>query len=150
MSECYTRALVSEWGYATFQRGRVLCMRLDPEKVMLIEPEGGYMYLVSKEIEAVPMPDTQSIACALTGLKAGDLDAVSKFCCVARTMKEVEDEFPSVQAWRLRRLGLLRDIGKKSRRIVSVWAGYDLEHLLRVVYEMALQGTRKINNPIGF
>ncbi|MGD0885228.1 MAG: hypothetical protein ABSA46_10235 [Thermodesulfovibrionales bacterium] len=45
MSEYYSKALVSQWGYATFQRGRVLCMRLDPDKVVLIEPEGGYMYL---------------------------------------------------------------------------------------------------------
>lgn len=147
MTDFTTKARAAEWGHVHLARGKVLCMRLDTEKVVLVEPEGGYMYLSSFEVDPTPMPEVKELACALTDLSADELSAVSEFCSQPKTMQEIEDAFPDIEAWRLRRLGLLRDVGKKGRRIISQWAGYDLDHLVRSVYDMAERGTRNINNP---
>ena len=52
-------------------------------------------------------------------------------------MDEIEEAFPEGEpAWSLRKLGILRDTGRKGRKIACVWSGYDIDVLLKLVAAM--------------
>lgn len=146
MDEAVARAKSAVWGYALLRRGKVLCMRFDPERVVLVEPDGGYLYIPHSEVERCEMPQEMVLASAITGTNPGLLAEISEFCAEPRTMEEVEDQFPNVEAWRLRKCSLLKDAGRRNRRIVSVWNGADLPRLVATVYEMSRVGSRNDNS----
>jgi len=142
------KARQARWGYLDLQRGRVLCVHVGDEKVVLVEPDGGYYYPMPGEVEPTGMPDERILVSALTGLTFEDLQAISNFCSEPRTMQEIEDEFPDVEAWRLRRMGILKDAGRRNRRIVSEWAGWHIVALLDHIFSLKNVPSRKDNNPM--
>lgn len=140
------KAKASSWGYIRFPRGTVLFMRLNSEQVVLVEPDGGYFYPFRERINLIEVPNQKVLASALTGLSPRVLDSIAKFTSQPRTIREIEERFSDVQAWRLRRLGFLADAGRRERRIVSQWVGYDLSKLLHLVFDLAKVGSRQINS----
>lgn len=146
-NDIVAKARSSEWGFIDFSRGRVLFMRLNSEQVVLIEPSGGYYFPFHERTRCVPMPDAKTLASALAGAPPEHLDAIAAFTCEPRTMREIEAQFVGVEAWRLRQLGLLTDVGRKQRRIISQWAGYDLHRLVDHIFRLAASGTRNNNSP---
>jgi hypothetical protein len=138
LEELASWAQSTDWGFIDFPRGRVLFMRLNLEQVVLVEPDGGYFYPSDEPIHLIQMPDAKILASALSG--------VSAFTSQPRTMSEIEAQFQGVEAWRLRRLGFLSDVGRKQRRIVSRWVGYDLSQMVHYIFESSKTGTRKINS----
>ena len=141
------KARSSRWGYLNLERGRVLCVHVSRDKVVLVEPDGGYFFPMPGEVKYIPMPDERTLVSAITGVKFEDLESLSTFCSEPRTMQEIEGQFPGVRAWRLRKLGLLRDTGRRDRRIVSTWAGCDLIELLDFIFGLVDVPTRNNNNP---
>ena len=141
------RARQSCWGYMNIRRGRILCIYVDDEKVVLVEPDGGYFFPMPAEVEPTEMPDERTLVSALTGLSFEVFQAISNFCSAPRTMQEIEDEFPGVEAWRLRRMGILKDVGRRKRRIVSKWAGWHLKTLLDHIFSLQNVPSQKENSP---
>ena len=141
------RARAAKWGYAKLARGRVLCVWVAKDKVVLAEPDGGYFYPMPGEVDSTETPDDQMLAAALTGLAADELEAIRNFCAQPRSMDEIEEEFPDAEAWRLRKLGILKDVGRRKRKIESVWAGWELRTLLDHVFQLQNTGSRNMNNP---
>lgn len=140
------RAPQVQWGYLNFQRGRILCAQVEDEKVVLVEADGGYFYPRPGEVEPTERPDERTLVSAVTGATYEDLEALSNFCAVPRTMQEIECEFPAVAAWRLRKLGILKDVGRRNRRIVSEWAGWSLAALLDHIFGLGSVPTRNDNS----
>lgn len=140
------KALASEWGFLEFPRGKVLFMRLNREQVVLIEPGGGYFYPYQEATQLVEMPDPETLASALSGVTAERLDAIAVYTTEPRTTIEIETQFPGVEAWRLRRLGFLTDVGRRQRQIISRWVGYDLARMVSYIFATAGAGTRNINS----
>jgi len=64
-------------------------------------------------------------------------------------MQEIEVEFPNAEAWRLRKLGILKDVGRRNRRIVSDWAGWHLAAILDYIFDFENVPTRNDNTPAG-
>ncbi len=127
------------WGYVRFNGERLFCLRVDSalgEKLVLIP--GGPVFLDAK-VTPAPAPDAKGLALALTELSEAKLQAISRFCAEPRTMEEINAELSdsNCPAWYLRRLGILRDAGRRGRRIVSVWSGYDYDRLLTEVRQMS-------------
>lgn len=142
------KALQCQWGHLNFERGRVLCVQVEDDMVVLVEPDGGYFYPMPGEVEPTEMPDEQTLVSTVTGLTYEDLEALSNFCAVPRTMQEIEDEFPDVVAWHLRKLGILKDVGRRNRRIVSEWAGWSLAALLDHIFSLKSVPNRNDNSPV--
>jgi hypothetical protein len=140
------KARASEWGFIDFPRGRVLFMRLNAEQVVLVEPGGGFFYPYQEITHLVEMPDPETLASALSGVPTERLGGVAAYTREPRTMNEIETQFPGVEAWRLRRLGFLADVGRRQRRIISQWVGYDLSRLVSCIFDLAGAGTRNINS----
>ena len=143
------KALHAQWGHLNFLRGRVLCVRVENDKVVLVEPNGGYFYPTPDEVEPTERPDERTLVSAVTGSTYEDLEALRNFCAVPRTMQEIEGEFPGVAAWRLRKLGILKGVGRRSRHIVSQWAGWSLAALLEHIFSLGDVPTRNDNTPVG-
>jgi hypothetical protein len=141
------KARRGSWGYLDLERGRVICFGVSREKVVLVEPDAGFFYPMPGEVRPIPMPDEPTLVSTITGVPASDLDRLRVFCSVPRTMQEVEAEFPTVRAAHLRALGVLKDTGRQGRRIVSEWAGVDLNDLLEYVFGRRDVPTRQNNNP---
>lgn len=125
------QARSSTWGYIRFPRGTVLFMRLNSEQVVLLEPDGGYFYPYRESVRSTEMPNEEVLASALTVLPRIVLKKIAKFTSQPRTMQEIEQAFPDARAWHLRHLGFLADVGRRQRKIVSQWAGYDLLKFVR-------------------
>jgi len=128
------KARNAHWGYLDFERGRVLCIQISKDKVVLVEPDAGYFFPMPGEVKTTPMPDEDNLVSAITGIYVEDLDTFKVYCSEPRTMQEIEDKFPNIQAWRLRKLGVLKDTGRRGRSIVSLWSGYDLSNLLEYIF----------------
>jgi len=141
------KALQAQWGYLNFRRGRVLCVQVEDDKVVLVEPDGGYFYPMPDEVEPTEMPDERTLVSAVTGSTCEDLKGLSNFCAVPRTMQEIEGQFPGVAAWRLRKLGMLKDVGRRNRRIVPEWAGCSLVTLLDHIFSLRNVPNRNDNSP---
>lgn len=146
MDELVDRARAEVWGYALLRRGKVLCMRFEPKRVVLVEPNGGYLYIPISDVERCEMPQDILLASAITGTTPELLTELSAFCAEPRTMQEIKDQFPEVEAWRIRKSEILKDVGRRNRRIVSVWDGVNLQKLVATVYEMCRVGSRKDNS----
>jgi len=144
----FDKARNAQWGYLDFERGRILCIQISDDKVILVEPDAGYFFPMPGEVKSTPMPDVDTIISTITAIKVEDLDSFKVYCSEPRTMKEVEDQFPNIQAWRLRKLGVLKDTGRRGRTIVSIWAGYDLNKLLEYIFNQENKPTRNVNNPM--
>jgi len=112
-------------------------MRLNAEQIVLIEPKGGYYYPLDESMQPVEMPDAETLATALSGVPLERLQVAAAFTMEPRTMREIETQFPGVEAWRLRRLGLLVDVGRRQRQIISQWNGCDLSRLVGCIFDMA-------------
>ncbi len=140
------KARESSWGIIHFPRGNVLCMQISKDQVVLVEPEGGYFYPYKERITQVTMPEENLLASALSGVSTKTLEETAGFYSEPRTMDELESKFPGVEAWRLRRLGILRDVGRRNRKIVSRWSGYTMERLLSLVFELSRAGSRHVNS----
>lgn len=155
MSDCEKltdMARQARWGHLKLQRGRVLCFQVDDEKVVLVEPDGGYFYPMPGEFEPTEVPDERTLVSAVTGVPYEDLEALRNFCATPHTMQEIENKFPAIVAWRLRRLGILKDVGRRNRRIVSEWAGWSLTALLDHIFalgSMSPPSANKATSPIG-
>lgn len=140
----------AQWGYVTRSGSRHLYVQLDDERIAVLFGSLGaevwYFLELEKEItsmEPAPRPDAAALASALTELSSEDLSRLEAFCAEPRTMDEIEESLPDGgQAWFLRKLGVLRDTGKKGRKIVSVWAGYNLDTLMESVAEMIRDGEK--------
>jgi hypothetical protein len=141
------KAGMAQWGYLNFARGRILCIRVSGDKVILVEPDGGYFYPMPGEIEPAEVPDERTLLLAITSAAFEDLEALHDFCAQPRTMQEIEDKFPDVEAWRLRKLGILRDSGRRNRRIVLQWVGWSLPQLLSYVFSLEGVPSRNDNSP---
>jgi len=142
------RALNTQWGYLNFQRGRVICVHVEDDKVVLVESDGGYFYPMPGEVELTEMPDEPTLVSAITGVDYENLELLRSFCASPRTMQEIEDKFPSVEAWRLRKLGILKDVGRRSHRILSEWAGWQLAVLLDHIFSLRDTPSRNDNSPV--
>jgi hypothetical protein len=142
----------ARWGYLKLQRGRVLCFQVDDEKVVRVEPDGGYFYPMPGEFEPTEMPDERTLVSAVTGVPYEDLEALRDFCATPHTEQEIQNKFPAVVAWRLRKLGILKDVGRRNRRIVSEWAGWSLTALLDHIFALGSispPSANKATSPIG-
>jgi hypothetical protein len=137
------------WGYIDLPRGKVLCAGLNAEQIVLIEPNGGYFYPYDEKIQPHQAPSDDDLACALSGVPIDVLKAIATFCSEPRSMREIEDQFPGVKAWHLRRLGFLRDTGRRSRAIVSQWVGYTRPELFAAVNQLAEIGNRNKTDRIS-
>jgi len=93
------------------------------------------------------MPDERTLVSAITGLAYEDLEALRNFCASPRTMQEIEDEFLAVEAWRLRKMGILKDVGRRKGRIISEWAGWHLTALLDHIFSLESVPSRNDNSP---
>jgi len=113
----------------------------------LVEPDGGYFYPMPGEVEITEMPDERTLVSAITGATSEDLEGLRNFCTVPRTMQEIVSQFPAVTPWRLRKFGILKDVGRRDRRIVSEWAGWSLEALLDQIFSLSSVPTRNDNSP---
>jgi hypothetical protein len=142
------RALNTQWGYLNFQRGRVICVHVEDDKVVLVESDGGYFYPMPGEVELTEMPDEPTLVSAITGVDYENIELLRSFCASPRTMQEIEDKFPSVEAWRLRKLGILKDVGRRSHRILSEWAGWQLAVLLDYIFSLRDTPSRNDNSPV--
>jgi hypothetical protein len=137
----------ARWGYLNFRRGRVLCVWVEKDKVLLIEPDGGYFYPMPGEVEPAKEPKDRTLLSAVSGASYENLEAISSFCAAPRTMEEIESEFPGIEAWRLRKLGMLKDVGRRNRRIVSEWVGWSVSALLDHIFSSKSSPSRKDNSP---
>lgn len=139
-----------EWGIARFARGNILCKKIAPEKVVLIEPGGGWMFLDEyTNVQWVPKPGLDEIASLVLGFPASHLMEIQSFCSEPRTTMQIEENFTSLDldVYHLRQLGVLREAGKIGRSKTYVWAGWSSEKLDRAIELMASCATRSINNP---
>lgn len=87
-----------QWGIAGFARGEVLCKKAGREKVVLIEPGGGWMCIdrdYGPDIQWIPKPSDGDIVSALLGIPVDQLSAVQEFCSVPRTRDQINDRFLS-------------------------------------------------------
>jgi len=78
---------LKQWGIAELVRGNVLCKKLGHEKVILVEPGGGWMWIdpeFGPDIKWIPRPSDDEIASALLGIPDDELPAVQEFCSVLR------------------------------------------------------------------
>jgi hypothetical protein len=133
----------AQWGFVTRAGDQLPFVRVDDERIAVLlgtqnaevwyvnELEGAYGPI--EKVENIPTPDQTALACALTGLSQEDLMRLQTFCAEPRTMDEIDEEFPEAEAWQLRHSGILRDVGRKNRKITSVWEGYSWESLMKVV-----------------
>jgi hypothetical protein len=140
------KARESRWGLIHFPRGKVLCMQISNDQAVLVEPDGGYYYPYKQRIAQVAMPEEGLLASTLSGVSTKTLEEIAGFCSEPRTMDELESKFPDVEAWRLRRLGILRDVGRRNRKIISQWSGYTMEQLLTIVFELSKLGSKHVNS----
>jgi hypothetical protein len=142
-------AQAAGWGRAAFERGEVLCMRTSKKRVILVEPECGYMILSKSEIAKTSFPGQTAIAEAISGLPINKLEKLAEFCREPKTMIEIQEFEPSAVAVRLRKLGFLEDTGRRGRSIVTKWRGFDLNRLVVATLIMGTRPTGSINNPRG-
>jgi len=104
----------------------------------MVSQECSVYYPFEEPIEPTQGPETDLLASILSGVPQETIHSISQFCMEPRTMVEIEEKYPGVEAWRLRYLGFLEDVGKKGRRIISKWRGYqrdDLEEIIQGQYE---------------
>jgi hypothetical protein len=131
------KARGSQWGCIEFSRGKVLFMRLNKERIVLVEPDGGYFYPLIEPMHSAEMPPAEGLATALSGVSSERLGVIAKFTNEPRTMVEIDSQFPGVEAWRLRHIGVLVDVGRRQRRIISKWFGYEVSKLVSCVFALA-------------
>jgi hypothetical protein len=135
------------WGRAVFERGEVPCMRIGRKRVILVEPDCGYMILSKSEVAKTSFPGETAIAEAISGLAITKLQRLAEYCREPRTMIEIQEFEPSAVAVRLRRLCFLEDTGRRGRSIVSKWGGFNLNSLVAATLIMGTRPTGNINNP---
>jgi hypothetical protein len=121
------------WELAHFDRGTVLCRRIDHERVALVEPEGRWMHLSPDEVTPILKPTDLDIIIALSGMTSDDLLEVSDFTCSPRTTQEIEEHFPHVQVPIIRNLGMLQEAGKKGGRTLFRWEGWTESTITRAL-----------------
>jgi hypothetical protein len=138
-----------EWGIAHFARGKVLCKKCESEKVVLIEPGGGWMCLDEyTDVRWIPKPSDEKITSALLGLGSERLSEIQEFCSTPRTVEQIEESMPWLgDTYHLRALSVLAEAGKIGRRKAFIWSGWDTEKLNSAIERMATRPTREINNP---
>ena len=138
------RARASQWALIPFAGapgGPILCVQLDKDRWLRADADASSkpiwpMPEIDGAFTLVPMPDAKTLARSMTELSDEEMARLETFCAEPRNMDEIEDEFPVTAYW-LRRAGILRDEGRKGRKIACVWNGLDLEQLIEVVYDKA-------------
>jgi hypothetical protein len=121
------------WELAHFDRGTVLCRRIDHERVALVEPEGRWMHLSPDEVTPILKPTDLDIIIALSGMTSDDLLEVSDFTCSPRTTQEIEEHFPHVEVPIIVSLGMLQEAGKKEGRTLFRWEGWTESTITRAL-----------------
>src|SRR5262249_8858220 len=67
------------WVYVRYQRGRIVCRRIDQERVVLVEPDGGWMDVSPREVISISKPADIDIITALSGLTKNELIRIADF-----------------------------------------------------------------------
>jgi hypothetical protein len=137
----------SEWGYISLARGRILCKRIDKERIALIEPKGGWMYLFMDEIEWVDFPGEDIIAAACIGESPDVFDDMKNFLSFPRTRNEIKGRYSNITLLNLQQLGIVQEMRDEKDKIRFLWSGLDGEKIKNAISKMGERPTRKINNP---
>jgi Protein of unknown function (DUF4236) len=135
------------WAYVHYQRGLILCRRIDQERVVLVEPDGGWMDVSPREVIPISKPADIEIITALSGLTEHELIRIPDFCCSPRSAREIEEVFPDVQVRILTGLGMLQEAQKTRGRKSFIWKGWDATTVSRGLDNLTRRST-KINNLI--
>lgn len=142
----------AKWGTARVQGERTICVREDENKAVFISRGGLVECLYWRElrirIRPTPMPDVRTLSVWFSGLSERELDELAAFCAEPKTMDEIDGSCEAAAYW-LRRIGLLRDVGRNGRKIVSVWSGFRMEPLLAEIFGEADRHTEKLLKMYG-
>ena len=136
-----------KWGHARLERGDVLCVRITRDKVILVEPQGGLMWLSAKEVEPTTLPTYWSLVSALTRIPVEQLPIIATELMSPQSQAEIEASIGRDKSNALISCKLLGVIGKQKGRNAWAWQKRGLEQLLAYVLELGGRDTRMPNNP---
>ena len=147
-SSAKARMRRSKWGYARLQRGDILCVRLDKDKVVLVELNGGWMFLPNSQIVAIPSPALPDIVAALTGIELSVLERLESLCEEPAVLQQVLKELSieSFSLWQLKNMGIIVKQGKIQNRDAYIWDGYDWDIADSIIQELANRPSRQTND----
>ena len=119
-----------KWSIIHKLDGDHLCIVIRKDEVIMVSRESSVYYPYEEKIDPTTAPEINTLASILSGVPIETLHDISLYCAEPRTMTEVNEKYPGVEAGFLRHLGFLVDTGKRGRKVESKWQGYEYDDLV--------------------